>query len=136
MPNDREKLDILSLYYSSPIHRKYSFERIGELLSLACNSNQYIIVYKKGQPVGFATWTYLTKEDIEKLGSTGIITKDIYNTGNILFIADFICNGISPIRLVTALHKKIPYRGPVFWRRTYTKKAQRKAYASTRKIAI
>jgi len=88
----------------SPIHSKWSYNDIINLIVPPLQLGQYIINWQDGIPVGFASWAWLSDEAHEgfKTQTRKLIASD-WCGGNHAWIIDVISNDHSPIKLLRGL---------------------------------
>lgn len=101
--------EITSLMMVSKIHRQMQIRDIADIILPAINLQQYRIYRdEKGKPVGFVTWANFS-QDIESLYLKGkvVLSQAELNSGEIIYITDFIAPYGHTKRIVSDLRKNI-----------------------------
>lgn len=79
------------LWMSSTLHQNWGTELQKSLLLPPIELNQYVILYRAGNPVAFCTWAFLSKEaELAYILDSSAIAAHCWNSGDRLWFVDWI----------------------------------------------
>lgn len=84
--------EITSLMMLSKVHRKIQIRDIADIILPQIDLNQFRIYHNsKKEPIALVTWAYFSKKvEKEYLAGKAVLTKEELNSGDIIYLTDFI----------------------------------------------